>query len=73
VRPGETGVLVTDVASGTPAAQIGLAVGDIVLDVNGESVDNTGTMQKLASAEARLWRFSINRNGRVLPTVIGTW
>jgi Do/DeqQ family serine protease len=73
VQPGETGVLVTDVASGTPAAQIGLAVGDIVLDVNGESVDNTGTMQKLASAEARLWRFSINRNGRVLPTVIGTW
>jgi hypothetical protein len=30
-------------------------------------------MQELAAGEARLWRFSINRNGRVLPTVIGTW
>jgi Do/DeqQ family serine protease len=73
VQPGETGVLITDVATGTPAAQVGLAVGDIVLDVNGEAVDNTGTMQELAAGEARLWRFSINRNGRVLPTVIGTW
>jgi S1-C subfamily serine protease len=73
VQAGETGVLITDVATGTPAAQVGLAVGDIVLDVNGEAVDNTGTMQTLAAGEARLWRFSINRNGRVLPTVIGTW
>jgi Do/DeqQ family serine protease len=73
VPASETGVLITEVAPGTPAAQIGLAVGDIVLDVNGESVDSTATMQTLAAADARLWRFSINRNGRVLPTVIGTW
>ena len=73
VQDGEAGVMVSDVAAASPARQIGLVAGDIILDINGEPVDTTLRMQELAGQEARLWRFSINRNGRVLPTVIGTW
>jgi S1-C subfamily serine protease len=73
VEGSDTGVMVSDVAQNSPARQIGLAPGDIILDVNGESVDSTARMQQLASQNARVWRFTVNRNGQILPTVIGPW
>jgi Do/DeqQ family serine protease len=73
VEGSDTGVMVTDVAQNSPARQIGLAPGDIILDVNGESVDSTSRMEQAAGQNARVWRFSVNRNGQILPTVIGPW
>jgi Do/DeqQ family serine protease len=60
------GVIVIDVADGSPAAAAGLSRGDVIVDVNGAGIDST---QKLASAAAertRQWRLTLRRDGRLL-------
>ncbi len=45
----DPGVRVAQVAEGSPAFQAGFAVGDVVLSVNGESVDDPGAFDQLVS------------------------
>lgn len=40
----DTGVLVTDVVPGTPAEQVGLAAGDVILEVEGEPIASSGAL-----------------------------
>ncbi|MEJ2033654.1 MAG: DegQ family serine endoprotease [Deltaproteobacteria bacterium] len=42
-----TGLLISDVDSGSPAAQAGLRRGDIILEVNRRSVDSLGAFNKI--------------------------
>lgn len=60
------GVVVTDVADGSMANRIGFQKGDIVLDVNGTTIDSTKTLERLASAGAPVWRLAVKRGGQVL-------
>jgi serine protease Do len=45
-----SGVLVSSVQPGTPAARAGLVRGDVILKVNSESVDATGKLRNLIAA-----------------------
>lgn len=65
------GVAVLDVQPGSPAEQVGLRRGDILRAINGEQVDTTRQLRQLVSDRQRLWRFSIEREGRTLSTVVG--
>lgn len=63
---GEAGVVVVDLARGSPAARIGLRPGDIVRELNGEEVATTEQMKQLAESDTRWWRFTVERDGRVI-------
>lgn len=65
------GVVVLDVEEGTPAQLLGLRKGDLILSVNGAKVDHARMLERLTQNPQRLWRVQIDRDGRVLTTVVG--
>jgi S1-C subfamily serine protease len=46
------GVGVTDIMSGSPAAEAGLRVKDVILDVDGQPLENSGDLQRLMISDA---------------------
>ena len=66
--PDNRGVLVTSILAGSPADQVGIKAGDVILSYNGNIVDDSNQF-KILVAEARpgkTARLSISRNGKVL-------
>lgn len=63
---GQTGVVVTAVAPGSPADRIGLQKGDIILSVNGNDITATKVLAAAAAADPLFWRVAIDRNGQIL-------
>ncbi|MDX3930056.1 MAG: DegQ family serine endoprotease [Shinella sp.] len=59
-----TGVVVTDVNRGSPAARIGLKPRDIIVDLNGTPVTSTETLASLAGEDPSIWRVEIERDGQ---------
>jgi Do/DeqQ family serine protease len=66
-----SGVVISDVAPRTPAAQLGFRKSDILLAINGQEVSSTKILRELLSKDAEYWRLSLNRGGRVINTVLG--
>ena len=64
------GVVVSEVARGSTAERLGVKRGDIVRRINGEIVRNTKVMQILSGQDFRLWRLEIERDGKLIKTVI---
>jgi Do/DeqQ family serine protease len=60
------GVVVAEVADGTPAQRIGFQLGDIVLDVNGTRIDSTRTLERISQSNPGVWRLSVKRGQQVL-------
>ncbi|PKR91168.1 serine protease [Pleomorphomonas diazotrophica] len=63
---GQTGVVITAVAPGSPADRIGLQKGDIILSVNGNDITATKVLAAAAGADPLFWRVAIDRNGQIL-------
>ena len=49
LAPGTTGVVVTDVAEGSPAEQAGLQPGDVINEVNRQRIENVGDYQRVVT------------------------
>ncbi|MEP7050739.1 MAG: DegQ family serine endoprotease [Pseudomonadota bacterium] len=66
--PATTGILLSDVKPGTPAAKAGLARGDVVLKVDGKVVDTSGQFRNViaASGAAHKVHLDIVRDGKAL-------
>ncbi|MCO6385661.1 DegQ family serine endoprotease [Aliihoeflea sp. 40Bstr573] len=60
------GVAIVNVDRASPAAGLGLRPGDIVHEVNGDEIDSPEALQAAASAKTRWWRFTLEREGRLL-------
>ena len=58
------GVVVEDVARGSPAARLGFAPRDLVINVNGVDIDSTERLQSVIDGTPDLWRVEIERDGR---------
>jgi S1-C subfamily serine protease len=65
------GVVVTDVAAGTPAAEFGLQKGDVILAVNGTAIRRTHDLVEATAQRARSWDLMIARGGQTIHTRIG--
>ncbi len=63
---GQTGVVITDVASGSPADRLGMQKGDLILSVNGNDVTETKVLAAVAKSDPLFWRVAIDRNGQML-------
>ena len=64
------GVIVTDVATNTPAADFGLQKGDVIVDVNGAAIHDTNALVDATAQHARSWDLTIARNGQTIRTRI---
>jgi Do/DeqQ family serine protease len=65
------GVAVTDLDAGSIAARVGFQKGDVILAVNGEKVNATRDLERLARTGPSVWEITINRGGQILTTVLG--
>jgi Do/DeqQ family serine protease len=65
------GVVITAVEAGSPAGQVGLQPGDVVLGVNGREIKTPADLQQATRERSRLWRFQIDRGGQVINSMMG--
>lgn len=65
------GVVIVQIQDSSPAQQVGLQPGDVVLAINGERITSPGILQEATAQRARLWRFTIDRQGQVVNSMIG--
>ena len=61
-----SGVVIADVAAGSPAQQVGFQKGDIVREVNGTAIDRTATLERSATARPSYWSLVVQRDGQTL-------
>ena len=59
-----TGVVVTEVVRGSPAARLGFAPRDIVVSVNGETIRSVDDLATIADSNPGFWRVEIERDGQ---------
>ena len=59
-----TGVVVTEVNRGSPAARIGLKPRDIIIALNGSDVASTESLASLVDEDPSIWRVEIERDGQ---------
>jgi len=67
----DQGVVVTDVADGSAAAELGFRPGDIVVAVNGTPVGKTTDLARLTEQGGRVWRVTIRRGNQQISAVFG--
>ena len=60
------GVVVSDVADGSNASEIGFIRGDIIAKVNDVTIDSTAKLASVAGGSSRSWDLTIKRNGRTI-------
>ncbi|WP_375450436.1 Do family serine endopeptidase [uncultured Devosia sp.] len=64
------GVIVTAIAKGSAAEQMGLEVDDVVLSLNDAAMDTAKTFEQTASQRVRTWQVILQRGGRVLRSIV---
>ncbi len=64
------GVAVVEVARNSPAANVGLRPRDIVRQINGREIDSTESLRTASGEDTRWWRFTIERDGRLIRQMI---
>jgi Do/DeqQ family serine protease len=65
------GVVVTDLADGSTAANVGFQKGDIILAVNSQKIAKTNDLEKATRDSSRLWRIQIVRGGQQINVTLG--
>ena len=65
------GVVVTEIAGDSTAANVGFQKGDVILAVNNERVGKTSDLERATSQSVRLWRITLVRNGQQINVTLG--
>jgi Do/DeqQ family serine protease len=65
------GVVVTDIADGSIAANYGFQKGDIIVTVNSQKIAKTSDLEKATRETSRLWRLQILRGGQQINATLG--
>jgi len=64
------GVVVTAITPNSPADQMGLEKGDIIISLDGRTISDVGTFKSLVSTRTDGWRIVINRGGQMIQSYI---
>jgi len=65
------GVVVTDLADGGMAANVGFQKGDIIVSVNSQKILKTSDLEKATRDSSRLWRITLMRGGQQINVTLG--
>ncbi|MEM0906870.1 MAG: Do family serine endopeptidase [Pseudomonadota bacterium] len=65
------GVAIARVDQRSIAERVGLKAGDIILEVNGRSIDTTAVLERTARRRSRYWDIIIVRGGEQISLVLG--
>src|SRR5476651_1071968 len=65
------GVVVTDLADGGTAANVGFQKGDIIIAVNNQKIALTSDLEKATREALRLWRITLVRGGQQINVTLG--
>ncbi len=65
------GAVISEVEDGSPASDVNLQKGDVILVVNDAKILTTADLRKATSAKAYYWKLAIGRGGQVFTTIIG--
>lgn len=68
---GGAGVVVVNVAANTPAARLGLRLGDAIVQINGEKIETVKDAQKALQMETLRWRMTIRRGEELVNMMVG--
>jgi Do/DeqQ family serine protease len=68
--PSIEGVIVVDVANGSPAQSMGFRKGDVVLSVNNQKIAKTRDLERATAQQSRTWRITIRRGGQQMSVVL---
>ena len=60
------GVVVRSIGPGSPADDMGLRVGDLILNLNGKDTADAATFAKAADGRPNGWRVVLQRGGRII-------
>jgi S1-C subfamily serine protease len=71
IQNAEQGVVVLDVENGSYASNLGFRRGDVVLAVNGRTIDKTGELARVTEQSSRTWRVTIRRGVQQISAVFG--
>ena len=66
LQENSNGVAIVEIARNSPSHRFGLRPSDIVRELNGEKIAGAERHASLAAERTRRWRFSIERDGRLL-------
>jgi serine protease Do len=64
------GVIVREVVPGSPADQMGLRPGDIILSLNGRDIESAETFADIADGRPEAWQIVLQRGGRVFRSIV---
>jgi Do/DeqQ family serine protease len=64
--PSSDGVVIIDIANGSPAQSLGFQPGDLVLSVNNAKIAKTRDLERVAGQQTRRWSITIVRAGQRL-------
>src|SRR5215468_5378547 len=62
--PSTQGVVIVDIAAGSPAQSLGFQRGDLVLSVNNAKIAKTRDLERAAGQQSRRWSITIVRGGQ---------
>ena len=70
IDPSVEGVVILDVANGTPAQSVGFQRGDIVLAVNNQAIAKTRDLERVTATPSRAWRVTIRRGSQQMTVML---
>ena len=60
----DSGVVIVDIEGGSYAERFNFRRGDIIVSINGEHIDDTRELARVASVRTDRWRMVVRRGGR---------
>ena len=70
LEPTQRGVVVSEVARGSPAGRLGITAGDILTSLNRRPIDSVSQLDQLLTSENAPWIVAVKRKDRVLTVTV---